>query len=265
MAWGCTITDLAFERTDRANKAVFALAVPQPLQIEARGGSLNRIPVMGRSGAGKTTFLQILSAAMRPQGRSTVTWTFPDDVQIAWGADGPSADELVHLRRNYFGFAFQTPHVPNFMTIGEALSFGRELRGESRTDAKSKAMELVRQTFTSGLHGAEELRETLRFFNSYPGQLSGGQRQRASLLMALAKDPVVLFADEPTGSLDRQSRREMMEMLTGWLNPHRMLVWITHHENDPADTEASRYLLVEDGTVSWVDEAARESFGSAGC
>ena len=90
----------------------------------------------------------------------------------------------------------------------------------------------------------------------YPNTLSGGQLQRVALVQALIHQPFVLFADEPTGSLDPSTRRQVMDVLFGWVdNPRqsgkRLLVWVTHHENDPARAQVLKYLQLAAGHCNW--------------
>ena len=199
---------------------------------------------MGPSGAGKSTLLNILSATTYPDSpESWVSWLFPDGTELSWSSDGPSSAELTLLRRDYFGFAFQDSHLIPHLTVAEALTFGRCNRGESFGDAMDRAREAVAKAF-----GGEERRQR-RILGSFPHQLSGGERQRASLLMALVRDPFVLFADEPTGSLDRDTRLDVMNLLIDWIDRDKMLIWVTHHEKDPSDTHSTARLLVSDGTV----------------
>ncbi|WP_056039476.1 ATP-binding cassette domain-containing protein [Loktanella sp. 3ANDIMAR09] len=244
--WGCTVTDLDFARGRAGSGTQFRIRCDGQLDIRYGGGNTNRVPVMGPSGAGKSTLMHLISATTLPQSpKARIAWTFPDGAELAWGHRGPSPDMLGRLRRRYFGFAFQTPHVPEFMTITEALTFALENRGHSRARARDAAHRSLHSAFDGNAQ------KVARIAASFPGQLSGGERQRTSLLMALVQDPVVLFADEPTGSLDGETRRTIMAMLTDWLTPDRMLIWVTHHDSDPADTGAPRRLVVADGSVRW--------------
>lgn len=116
----------------------------------------------------------------------------------------------------------------------------------SRREARARALERLGEAFAG-----DEARAAM-MMDRFDTEVSGGERQRISLLQALMRDPYVLFADEPTGSLDSMTRATVMRMLTDWIDrkpDERMFVWVTHHESDPADNGAAQRLYVADGSV----------------
>ncbi len=83
------------------------------------------------------------------------------------------------------------------------------------------------------------------FLDRYPNELSGGQFQRVALAQAMIHDPHVLFADEPTGNLDADTRQEVMGLVDRWLaKGDRMVIWVTHHRSDAVDPRVSHWLMV---------------------
>ena len=248
--WGVTVSDLHVERRNRSGETSFRLDIPDRFELRA-GRGLNRVPVMGPSGAGKSTFLNILSCTSFPQSPGAeVRWRFPDGYSCAWGAGGPGRSTLVRLRQRYFGYAFQTASLQPQLTIGENLTFSLENVGVRPRDAAERALRALTRT----LHGRAD--HARHVFDRFDTEVSGGERQRISLLQAMIRDPYVLFADEPTGSLDPETRAHVMGILTDWLDEkpaERLIIWVTHHATDPQDNGAARRLFVEGGAVNVQD------------
>lgn len=250
-AWGVTISDLSVERKSRFGETSFRLDIDGALHVRAGAGpdGVNRLPVMGQSGAGKSTLLNLLNCTSFPRSpRAKVNWIFPDGYTTSWGQAGPGRSTLVKLRQKYFGYAFQTASLQPQLTIGENLTFSLENTGTSHKVAVDKALEALTHIF----HGDADRAGNI--MHRYDTEVSGGERQRISLLQAMIRDPYVLFADEPTGSLDKNTRHHVMGILTDWVDEapdRRMVIWVTHHETDPQDNGADRRLSVRDGGVTW--------------
>lgn len=245
--WGCQIEGLKIRRLAPSGEKDFELAINEPLIIRTGKGYPNRLPIMGRSGAGKSTLMNVLSSTSRAEpDDSCVSWIFPDGRTFAWQGGSNVDRQLSLIRKNYFGYAFQNANLLAHLTVEENLVFGRLHRGEEYRAARERAIELMLSAFE------HDAREVSRLMLLFPTQLSGGERQRVALLAAVARDPYVLFADEPTGSLDRFTRTKVMGLLTDWLNEkpdQRLLIWVTHHDRDPFDNDAECRLWVEDGTA----------------
>lgn len=250
--WGVEVRDIEMTRKNAGGEATFHLKVSRSLSLQAGAGGINRLPVMGPSGAGKSTFLNLLSCTSLPQNRNgRVHWRFPDGSSVEWGPRGPGRDMLIRLRQRYFGYAFQTASLQPQLTIGENLSFGLENIGKmSPAQARDRAHDALVTAFAGDTRRAREI------FHRYDTEISGGERQRISLMQALIRDPCVLFADEPTGSLDKHTRSHVMTALTDWLAEkpdERLLIWVTHHETDPQDNDATRRLLVDNHEIVFQD------------
>ncbi|MFJ8431340.1 ABC transporter ATP-binding protein [Kitasatospora sp. NPDC094019] len=188
--------------------------------------------VMGPSGSGKTTLLHCLAGMDRPT-RGTVRW---GDTEVSRLPER----RLAELRRSRVGFVFQAFNLMPAMTVAQNVELPGRLAG--RRPDRGRVLEALARV---GLAGREGHR---------PGQLSGGQQQRVAIARALVSGPEVLFADEPTGALDRSTGHEVLSLLrSGVDRDGRTCVMVTH---DPvAAGYADRVLLLADGLV--VDELDR--------
>ncbi|MFJ9690620.1 ABC transporter ATP-binding protein [Kitasatospora sp. NPDC101183] len=207
-------------------------AVPALRGVSAAFAPGTFTAVMGPSGSGKTTLLHCLAGMDRPTSGS-VRW---GDTEIA----GLPERRLAELRRARVGFVFQSFNLMPAMTAAQNVELPGRLAG--RPPARTEVREALARV---GLAGRERHR---------PGQLSGGQQQRVAIARALVSRPEVLFADEPTGALDRATGREILGLLrTGVDVDGRTCVMVTH---DPAAAEfADRVLLLADGLL--IDELLR--------
>jgi putative ABC transport system ATP-binding protein len=247
--WGCTLQGLHIRRLDGGGNTTFELSVKDDLKIAAGAGGVSLLPVMGRSGAGKSTLMNVLSATSFPApAEARVHWRFPNGDEFEWLGNGRASAPLHVVRGRYFGYAFQSASLLAHLTVKENLVLGRLNAGDSSAGALMRAKELLLPAF-----GGRES-EVDRIISLFPAQLSGGEKQRVALLNAVVRDPFVLFADEPTGSLDRATRTEVMRLLRDWVlaRPHeRLLIWVTHHDRDPVDNGTDRRLWVSDGTIRY--------------
>ena len=181
--------------------------------------------VMGPSGSGKSTLLQIAAGLDRPdRGR----------VLIAGTDLGPLDEtELTKFRRTAMAFVFQSYNLLDALTAADNVAAPARLAGLPvlRNDVLD-ALERV------GLRDLERRR---------PPELSGGQRQRVAIARALHSRPEVLFADEPTGALDRKTGRDVLELLRGLADSGQTVVMVTH---DPlAASYAHETLFLADGQI----------------
>ena len=199
-----------------------------------RGVSLNIpegrfIAVVGRSGSGKSTLLHILSTLTRPD-EGTLTWH---------GMDLTDMPEYTRdaLRRRDFAVIFQQHHLLPYLTALEntLLPFMTGLSPVSASQRERGRTALARV----GLAGKED---------RLPGELSGGEQQRVAIARALVKDAKMLFADEPTGSLDKATGLGVMELLRGLTRDGLSVVMVTH---DPEWAAlADEVVHMEDGLLA---------------
>lgn len=148
--------------------------------------------ILGSSGAGKSTFLQILGTLDRPQNGSLLF----HDRDLLLMKD----DELALFRNEKMGFVFQFHHLLAEFNALENVMIPCRIAGESVREARGRAAELLYQM---GL-GAR--------LTHYPSQLSGGELQRVAIARALVRRPKILFADEPTGNLDMQNSQRIQDL-----------------------------------------------------
>ncbi|WP_243722961.1 ABC transporter ATP-binding protein [Actinomadura sp. 7K507] len=184
------------------------------------------VAVMGPSGSGKSTLLYCLSGVVKPDGGEVLF----SGVRVDELSDARRAD----LRRSDFGFVFQFPGLLPELSAAENVALPLMLDGVGRRDAVARARELFP---TLGLEGLERRR---------PGELSGGEAQRVGIARALVLDPAVVFADEPTGSLDTHTGDEVMSLLVSTVRDRRSaLVLVTHDER--VAERCDRIVRVVDG------------------
>jgi putative ABC transport system ATP-binding protein len=205
-----------------------------------RGASLGVQPgeivaVMGPSGSGKSTLLHCLAGIL-----------VPEHGQVWFGGhrlDTLSDERRSALRRDRFGFVFQSGQLVPELTAEENVALPLLLSGTRRGPALTAA----RGWFgTLGLDGLGHRRS---------GELSGGQAQRVALARGMVAEPEVLFADEPTGSLDSASGELVMDLLTAAAREHGTTVILVTHDARVA-AYADREVIVRDGTVSTLTGAA---------
>ncbi len=244
MTTTCTIKDLVLERNTESGS--FRLRI-DAMELQAADPTQRKIPIMGRSGAGKSTLLNAL-ASMAWQKDGVIRWAFPHtDKSFGWSSNKPLPVRDAHeLRRRHFGFMFQNSSLLPFCSIGDNLIYPQMMIGTKHSEAECRARELLRRAFHDPDY-AESL------FSRFIHQISGGERQRVALVQAMVNDPSVLFADEPSGSLDHDTRLTIMSLLFDWAEERedRLLLWVTHHQNDPKEANVKRYLHVDDYRCEW--------------
>jgi putative ABC transport system ATP-binding protein len=183
--------------------------------------------VMGPSGSGKTTLLHCAAGLERPVGGKVLL----GDTELA----ASDERELTTIRRNRIGFVFQQFNLLPMLTVYENVAL--PLRLDGRRVRRPVVMEALRQV---GLEDKASRR---------PAQLSGGQQQRVAIARTLVAEPEIIFADEPTGSLDRSTGRQVMDLLRQTVDKAgRTVVMVTH---DPlAAAYADRVIFLVDGRIT---------------
>jgi len=196
------------------------------------------VAVMGPSGSGKSTLLHCLAGIL-----------VPEEGEVWFGGqrlDTLSDDRRSALRRDRFGFVFQSGQLVPELTAEENVALPLLLSGTRR----GPAMTAARRWFgTLGLDGLEGRRS---------GELSGGQAQRVALARGLVAGPQVLFADEPTGSLDSVSGELVMSLMTRAAREQGTTVILVTHDARVA-AYAGREVIVRDGTVTSLTGATPSS------
>jgi len=186
------------------------------------------VVVIGPSGSGKTTLLNVIGGVERPSSGRVVV----DDVDIT----GLGEAELTDFRRRKVGFVFQFFNLVPSLTALENVMLALELRGLKGKKAESEASRLL------SMVGLEDRAE------HFPWELSGGEQQRVAVARALAKDPVLLLCDEPTGELDVASGRLVLSTIRDACVRRSVTVILVTH-NTVIGKIASRILRIRDGMI----------------
>jgi putative ABC transport system ATP-binding protein len=187
------------------------------------------VAIMGASGSGKSTLLHCLAGIFKPD--SGEVWF-----------DGQRLDQLdetkrTQLRREAFGFVFQFGQLVPELTAEDNIALPLLFNGIPRQEAYAKAAAWFERL---GLKGLEKHRT---------GELSGGQAQRVALARAMVIEPKVLFADEPTGSLDSLNSEKVMDLLVDTAREHGTTVILVTHDPRIA-ANADHEVMVRDGIVT---------------
>ncbi|GAA0114393.1 ABC transporter ATP-binding protein [Clostridium senegalense] len=187
------------------------------------------LSIMGQSGAGKSTLLYILSALDIPSEGSILF----ENSDIFNMKDA----KLSKLRRQNFGFIFQFYNLIEDLNIEDNISIIFEYDGVPKKKYKERLDFLLNKV------GLYEKRKC------YPYQLSGGQQQRVAIARALITDPKIIFADEPTGSLDSESGKNVLEILKALnVNDKKTIVMVTHDKY--AASFSDRIIEIKDGKIN---------------
>jgi lipoprotein-releasing system ATP-binding protein len=201
------------------------------LQV-ARG---EMVAIVGASGAGKSTLLHLIGALDRPTRGSVV-------IGGAY-ADGLADDELSALRNRRVGFVFQFHHLLREFSALENVMMPLRIAGWERWRSELRAAELLERV---GLSARAKHR---------PSQMSGGEQQRTAVARALAIDPAILLADEPSGNLDHANSERLHDLFAELSRDLEIaMVVVTHNRSLAA--RADRVLLLEDGRL--VEPGVRE-------
>ena len=184
--------------------------------------------IVGTSGSGKSTLLNMLAGLEKPtKGKIRIAGR-----QI----EGFSEDRLVAFRREHVGFIFQAFHLLGTMNALENVALPLSFRGvpvRKRLEVADRMLDLVK------LSGHKK---------HLPSQMSGGQQQRVGVARALAVDPEIIFADEPTGNLDSHTSREVMELMRQVVCEQKKTLVMVTHDNGLA-SYADRVFHISDGKI----------------
>jgi putative ABC transport system ATP-binding protein len=200
------------------------LTVLADVSVSAAPGEF--LVVSGASGSGKSTLLSLLSGLDKPTG-GRVFIQGKDITDVA-------EDDLAPLRNQVFGFVFQSFHLVPSLSALENVMFPAELAGDRSAEANARSL-LDRV----GLAGRAA---------NFPHQLSGGEKQRVAICRALVNGPRIIFADEPTGNLDSENGRAVLDLLLDFQKERRTtLVLVTH--NPEIARRADRVVVLADGRL----------------
>jgi putative ABC transport system ATP-binding protein len=214
----------------RGESAVVAV---NDVNLSLSGGRF--IILMGPSGSGKTTLLTMMGCLLKPtRGR-----IFIFDTEVT------ALDErqLPSIRRQYIGFIFQSFNLFPALTALENVQLTLQLKHINGRTARETAIELLSKV---------GLEKRLHYL---PEDLSGGEKQRVAVARALAGDPPIILADEPTGMLDSKTGRLIVALLKEISATDHRLVFMVSHDNRILDM-ADEILFMEDGKIRWKRDSA---------
>ena len=183
--------------------------------------------VEGSSGSGKTTLLSLLSGLDKPSSGRVLL----EEMDITEASE----DDLAPLRNETIGFVFQSFHLVPSLTALENVMFPAEIRRDPQ--AHDKAAELLKRV---GLQKRSD---------NYPHQLSGGEMQRVAMCRAVINNPKIIFADEPTGNLDSENGKAVLDLLLEFQKEHQTTLVLVTHSIDIARI-ADRMIILKDGRIS---------------
>ena len=213
------------------------LTILHPLDYTIASGQF--VAVVGPSGSGKSTLLGLLAGLDAPSTGQILI----DNIDIT----ALSEDRLAKLRGEKIGFVFQFFHLVPSLTAFENILVPMEIAG--RRDAVARARRLL-----------DEVELTERAHH-YPSQLSGGEQQRIAIARALANDPPIVLADEPTGNLDSTTGRHIMDLLLNVRRTRKSTLVLVTHDAELASLADTRLVLRDGRPVAATDGRPRPERG----
>ncbi len=203
------------------------LEVLQGVNLRVQRGEA--VSIVGSSGAGKSTLLHLLGALDRPTGGVVRL----GGIEVT----GRGSHDIARMRNRFVGFVFQFHHLLREFSALENVMMPRLILGTARPQAETLAKDLLDAV---GLAGRNEHKAW---------QLSGGEQQRVAVARALANDPAVLLADEPSGNLDTRTSEGLHDLLFQLREDRKLsMVLVTH--NPELASRADRILQLRDGVLS---------------
>jgi len=198
--------------------------------IDFRLGNGEFVYLIGQTGAGKSSFLRLIYRDLLPDQGS---------VQVAGMDVGTLPDKEVPMLRRRLGIVFQDFQLLPDRTVYENVAFALQVTGEKKSYIKQRALEVL------GMVGLSHKRKSM------PEDLSGGEQQRVVIARALANEPRIMLADEPTGNLDPGASAEIMELLKQ-INNRGMAVLMVTHDYDTVKQYPFKTLKLDGGKIKEV-------------
>ena len=176
-----------------------------------------KVCIMGKSGTGKSTLLHCIAGLLIPSSGKI----FIDGEDIT----KYSIEKLVTLRRDKIGLIYQNYNLIDFLTVAENIAVPMLAANKPKKEREKRINELL------------EALGIMRYKKSYPPYLSGGEKQRVAIAVALANNPEIILADEPTGNLDMENATKIYELLNSLSKIHHITLILATH-----DTNALKYV-----------------------
>ncbi len=185
------------------------------------------VSIQGASGSGKSTLLHIFGGLDMPDKGDVILQT--DKSTNIYKLNDKNLSEI---RNKYFGFIFQFHHLlPEFSAL-ENVAMPSLIAGKSKNESYDKAKLLLDKVGMTN------------FLNKKPATLSGGEQQRVAIARALINEPLIVFADEPTGNLDSKNSQQFLEIIENLISELKTTFIIATHSQEIADRAAKKYELV---------------------
>jgi putative ABC transport system ATP-binding protein len=185
------------------------------------------VAIVGQSGSGKSTCMNIIGCLDVPTSGKYIL----DGIDVSTLSD----DELSYIRKHKLGFIFQQYNLIQKLNVISNVELPLIYQRVPKSERVERAKEALKRV---GLEGKE---------NRYPQQLSGGQQQRVSIARALATNPSVILADEPTGALDSKTGVEVLDLIKKLNEEGNTIILVTHDNN--IAKQAKRIVRIQDGKV----------------
>ncbi len=184
--------------------------------------------IVGTSGSGKSTLLNMLAGLEKP--------TKGEIVISGEHMENKNENQLVRFRREHIGFIFQSFNLMGTMNALENVALPLTFQGISKKERIKRAKRMIHMV---GLD---------KYWDHKPNQMSGGQQQRVGVARALVVRPEIIFADEPTGNLDSNTSREIMNLMQSVVREHNQTLIMVTHDNTLAGF-ADRIIRIVDGKI----------------
>ncbi|WP_206459992.1 ABC transporter ATP-binding protein [Anaerovorax sp. IOR16] len=192
---------------------------------------------LGTSGSGKSTFLNMVAGLEKPTKGEIYIGGIP--------IHKLNESNVTLFRQKNIGFIFQAYHLMPMMTAVENVSLPLIFRGVEKKKRNSAAKEILGAV---GLKGYEKRK---------PSQMSGGQQQRVGIARALAGNPKIIFADEPTGNLDTNTTKEVMNLIVNQVREHNQTLILVTHDRSIA-SYADKVVTIQDGNIVNIEQKTKE-------
>jgi putative ABC transport system ATP-binding protein len=186
------------------------------------------VSISGPSGSGKSTLLHIIGSLEQPTGGDVIL----DGVSLAQ----ETRQQLADLRLHRIGFVFQAYNLIPVLSAAENIEFILQLQGVDAKTRHARSTELLQAVDLDGLGGRR------------PGQLSGGQQQRVAVARALASNPAIVLADEPTANLDSKNSDELLAMMSRLNQEANVTIIVATHDPKVID-HTRRHIVLTDGRI----------------
>jgi lipoprotein-releasing system ATP-binding protein len=216
-------------KAENITKSFGKLQVLKGINLEVQAGEV--VSIVGASGAGKTTLLQILGTLSKQDGGIVTINGIRTDKLLN--------NQLARFRNQHIGFVFQFHQLLPEFTALENVCIPGFIANRPRNEVEQKAKELL-----------DFLGLTQRLEHK-PGELSGGEQQRVAVARSLINDPEVILADEPSGNLDTENKRELHQLFMTLRERFQKTLVIVTHDRDLAGM-ADRMITMKDGMVEGV-------------